>query len=177
LPQSTLKRYLALLETTFLVHFLPPWHSNMGKRLVKSPKVLLTDTGLTLSLLGANPAVLSTDLGLFGPMLESFVAMEFLKQCTWSRNRCKMYHYRTQTGHEVDIVLEDDAGRIVGVEVKSSATLRKRAISGLKALREASGDRFLRGIILYTGREVIPFGGDISAVPVGALWKTSASTI
>jgi predicted AAA+ superfamily ATPase len=160
MPQSTLKRYLALLEMTFLLQPLPPWSSNRNKRLVKAPKLMLNDTGLLASLLSLSRDRLLTDRPLTGPMLENFVVLELRKQLTWSRVKPQLFHFRTQTGQEVDVVLEDGAGRIVGIEVKASG-----------ALMEVSGERFQRGIVLYTGMEPLPFGPRLHAFPLQALWR------
>src|SRR5262249_54028092 len=97
MPQSTLKRYLALLETTFLLQPLPAWSSNLGKRLVKAPKVVLSDTGLIASLLAVNKERLIADRGLAGPLLENFAVMELRKQAAWSRTQPQLFHFRTQT--------------------------------------------------------------------------------
>jgi predicted AAA+ superfamily ATPase len=165
LPQSTLKRYFALLEAVFLVKLLPPWHTNIGKRLVKTPKVLLTDSGLAAHLMGIDGARLAHDRGLLGGLLESFVAMELAKQAAWSEDHLAMYHFRTHEGDEVDLVLERRGGAVVGIEVKSAATVTAADFKGLRALAEAAGRRFCRGILLYTGTEVVPFGAGCSRCP------------
>jgi predicted AAA+ superfamily ATPase len=170
LPQTTLKRYLALLEATFLVRLLPPWFVNIGKRLSKSPKVFLCDTGLTSHLAGLDPGRLAGDLSLLGGLLEGFIVMELQKQSGWSRVRPALFHFRSHDGREVDIVLEEPGGRVVGVEVKASATVGAADFKGLRLLAEAAGRRFHRGIVLYTGREVVPFGAALHAVPVDAVW-------
>jgi hypothetical protein len=72
---------------------------------------------------------------------------------------------------EVDLVLEDRAGRVVGIEVKSSASLKADAAAGIKDLAESCGESFVRGVILYAGDEVIPFGSRVQAVPLPALWS------
>jgi predicted AAA+ superfamily ATPase len=176
MPYSTLKRYLALLETTFLLQPLPAWSSNLGKRLVKAPKVILSDTGLSASLLALNKDRLIADRVLAGPLLENFVAMELRKQAAWSQTRPQLFHYRTQTGQEVDIVLEDAAGRLVGIEVKASATVSAHDFKGLHALAEMVGQRFQRGVVLYTGVELLPFGQRFHALPVQALWRLGNQT-
>lgn len=173
MPQSTLKRYISLLQTTFLVRMLPAWSGNLGKRLVRSPKLLVCDTGLISSLQGLNAERLAADPVLIGPLLENFVAMELTKQSTWSRTQPRLFHFRTQAGQEVDIVLEDAAGRVVGVEVKAAATVGARDFKGLRALAEATGERFRRGVILYTGRASVPFGNNLHALPVSSLWRTA----
>ncbi|MEX0713777.1 MAG: ATP-binding protein, partial [Pirellulales bacterium] len=170
IPNSTLKRYFALLEATFLVHTVPAWSTNLGQRLVKSPKLFLCDTGLMTHLLGLTAQRLRQQTTLRGPLMENFVAAELLKQITWSRTRPAMFHFRTVTGSEVDLVLENPAGRIVGIEIKTSSSIGKEDIRGLRILEEHAGDRFLRGIVLYTGSEVIAFGKKLLAVPIAALW-------
>lgn len=169
IPQSTLKRYMMLLEATFLINNLPAWSGNLGKRLVKAPKLTMCDTGLMAHLLGANRERIITG-GQIGPLLENFVIMELQKQITWSETRPKMFHFRTQAGQEVDIVLEDNAGRVVGIEIKASTTVSAQDFKGLKTLAEETGSNFVRGIVLYTGDQNISFGANLHALPVNLLW-------
>lgn len=171
LPQTTLKRYLGLLEATFLAHRLPPWSGNLGKRLVKAPKLFLNDTGLAANLLGIDAARLGEGTAASGPLLETFVMTELAKQSGWSRTRPRLHHFRTQSGSEVDLVLEDAQGRCVGVEVKASSSAGAGDFKGLKALEKALGRRFLSGVLLYTGRETIPFARNMHALPLNALWR------
>lgn len=170
LPQTTLKRYMALLETTFLVRRLPAWFANIGKRLAKAPKLMIVDTGLLAHLLDADAARLRRDRTLLGHVLENFVAMEVTKQLSWSRRRCRLFHFRTEAGAEVDLVIEDRDGRLVGVEVKSTATLRPQHFAGLRALAELAGERFVRGVVVHLGAETVPFGPALHGVPLGEVW-------
>jgi len=171
MPQSTLKRYFALLETVFLVRLLPPWYSNIGKRLVKTPKVMLIDSGLAAHLMGVDEARLAQDRTLLGGLMEGFVAMELVKQSGWSTNPPALYHFRTHEGEEVDLVLERRGGALVGIEVKCAATVSSEDFKGLRVLAELAGRRFRRGIVLYTGAEIVPFGAGLFALPVEALWR------
>jgi uncharacterized protein len=170
-PGTTLQRYLALLEHTFLVRRIPAWASNRSKRVVKTPKVALIDTGLTSHLAGVTAARLRREPTLVGPLLETFVASECWKQFGWCRRGVDLFHFRTHGGREVDLVLEADDGRVVGLEVKAPATLDRRDFAGLEALKEEAGSRFHRGAILYGGTEVLPFGRQLFALPIGALWS------
>jgi uncharacterized protein len=170
IPQTTLKRYLSLLEVTFLIHALPAWSTNIGKRIAKSPKLLVNDTGLLLHLIGADAQRLRSDPSLGGSVLENFVAMEILKQRGWSELKPNLFHFRTHNGDEVDLVLEHADGRIVGIEVKSSASINAGHFKGLKVLAAAADKRFVRGIVLYTGSTSVPFGKNLFALPVQALW-------
>jgi predicted AAA+ superfamily ATPase len=173
LPQSTLKRYLALLETTFLIKTLPAWSGNLSKRLVRSPKIMLCDTGLAAYLQGIDAQRLTVEPTLAGPLLENFVAMELLKQASYSNLRPTPYHYRTQSGEEIDVLLEDRAGRLVGVEVKASSTVQGRDFRSLHSLSEAVGEKFSFGAVLYTGKERVPFGERLYALPVNHLWSAA----
>ena len=170
LPQTTLKRYFALLKTTFLVELLPAWSGNLGQRVIHSPKVYLNDTGLLAHLLGLTVERLVMEACLIGGVLENFALMELKKQSAWSQTHPQLYYWRTASGHEVDIVLEDSAGRLVGIEVKASATLGASDVRGLQTLARAAGKRWIRGLVLYTGDQVIPFARDLHAIPLPFLW-------
>lgn len=171
IPHSTLRRYMALLEATFLSTPLNAWHSNRGKRLVKAPKLHLADSGFAAHLAGIDkPADIMVSPS-FGPLLETFVVNELRKIASWSKTRVKLHHFRTEAGREVDVVLEDNKGRIVGIEVKASMAVGSSDVSGLKHLRETAGDKWLRGILLHPGLGSTPFAKDIHAVPVSALWE------
>lgn len=174
IPQTTVKRYLTLLETTFLLQPLPAWSANLGKRLVKSPKVYLNDAGLLAYLTGTDAERLAREPHLAGGLLESFVVQELAKQLTWSGVAATLYHFRTQAGLEVDVVLEDAAGRCAGVEVKASRSLGAGDFRGLRQLRESLGARFRRGVLLYLGSEAVPFGENLVALPLDALWTITA---
>ena len=174
LPLNTLKRYLGLLEAVFLLATLPAWSSHLGKRLVKSPKLLLRDTGLMGHLIGADHDRLRMDPDLLGGLLETFAAAELRKLLGWSRSRARLFHYRTHPGHEVDLLLERADGRVAGIEVKASSSVGPRDFRGLQSLSEALGAAFHRGVVLYSGSELLPFGPKLWAVPASALWSELA---
>ena len=171
IPQTTLKRYLALLEHTFLIRIVPAWAKNPTKRLVKSPKLYFVDSGLLSRFAGWTESMLERDRRQAGPLLESFVAMELTKQIGWTPALRKLFHFRTAAGREVDLVLEDEAGRLVGIEVKASKSVSADDFQGLETLREAAGDRFHRGVVLYEGSDRLPFGRRLDALPVDWLWS------
>lgn len=169
-PVSTSKRYLALLQTLFLVHELPAWASNRGKRLARAPKLHVADSGLHAALLGLDAEALGRDRNLLGPLLESFVAAELRKQAGWSATRPGVLHFRTHAGQEVDLVLEDARGRVVGIEVKASATVAPGDVAGLRALAETAGKSWVQGLVIYLGARTVPLGPRLSACPVETLW-------
>jgi predicted AAA+ superfamily ATPase len=103
--------------------------------------------------------------------------MEIVKQIGWSTAAPTLHHFRSHAGDEVDLVLERRSGSLAGIEVKSAATVTSADFKGLRALEQAAGRRFHRGVILYTGSEVIPFGSRLFAVPVEALWRWGARPV
>jgi hypothetical protein len=170
IAQSTLKRYFALLEMLFLVVRVPSWERNAGKRLVKAPKVFLPDSGLLNYLTGSTAESLSAKPGLPGGLVETFVLAELLKHLAFSGARLSLWHYRTQTNIEVDFILENRLGQITGIEVKAGATVDAKDFKGLRHLQETEAAIFQRGMVLYAGREVVPFGNNLWAVPLSVWW-------
>lgn len=170
LPHTTLTRYLALLETVFLVHRLPAWSVNLGKRLVKAPKLHLVDTGLACHLIGADAHRLSEDRPLLGRLLETFVVGELRKQVSWTDPQISIYHFRTANGSEADVVMEKADGTVAAIEVKASATADASDFAALQALRDQLGKRFRAGAVLYLGDQILPFGDKLWLVPVPTLW-------
>jgi uncharacterized protein len=171
LPTTTLNRYLQLLHALFLINFIPSWNKNHGKKITRSPKIFLSDTAIICYLLKIDKNRLLNDRKLFGHLFENFVVMEICKQLTWSNNRSEMYHFRTKTNHAVDILLENSAGDIVGIEIKASLTISPDDFKGLNVLEEYAKPRFLRGIILYLGEKTIYFKNNMMAIPVNYLWN------
>jgi hypothetical protein len=167
----TVQRYVTILERMFLLRQIRPWFSNRLSRLIKSPKLHMLDSGLLATLRDANTANIAADRSRLGPLLESFVVSEVLKSLTWSQTRADVSHFRTKEQDEVDIVLEDWRGRIVGIEVKAAATLRPKDFSGLQKLQAAAGAKFVQGVILHDHDRVTPFSEKIRAAPVSLLWQ------
>ncbi len=171
IPQTTLKRYMALFDATFLVQLLPAWSSNFSKRLIKAPKVFVTDTGLTAHLLGIDIKRLSTDHVLLGKMLECYVFSELAKHQSWSKDNYKLYHFRTAGGEEVDFLIERADGSVVGIEVKSGSTVDAGTFKNLRSLANEKGKDFVRGVVFYTGEEYVPFEAKLIALPIHSLWR------
>ena len=171
ISQTSVRRYLALLEGVFFIQLLPAWSGSLNKRLLKTPKAMITDTGLACALLGIGQQRLIDDPNMLGPLLENFVAMELLKQLSWQSPTPRLFHYRSHTNKEVDLVIENNLGQVVGIEVKSSAHIRADDFSGLDALAEDTAQRFHRGIVLHTGSEFFKLDSRMIAMPIAALWS------
>jgi predicted AAA+ superfamily ATPase len=161
-----------MLEELFLVYRQRPWSRNVGSRHVKTPKLLLTDTGLMSALIGADAQRYSAfDQGeMAGALLETFVTMELVKQRTWAEVRAELFFYRDARQREVDIVIESVTGDVAGVEVKAAASVDRSDSAGLRFLRDELNSRFTAGVILYAGSNTLELDDRIWAVPLAGLW-------
>jgi predicted AAA+ superfamily ATPase len=165
------KSYRGILKLMFLTLDVRPWHRNVGKRLVKAPKGYLVDTNLICHLLDYDiDDVASTKPDLFGHLLENFVATELLKQLSNSDIKAELYHFRTSDGKEVDFILERPDGSVLAIEVKRAETVNMDDFKGIKVFQELAGKDFIGGVVLYSGKDVAPFGNNWWAVPFSVLW-------
>ena len=169
LSRPTIGDYVALLERLFLIDRLPPWHSNLLSRMVKTSKLHMGDTGLGCALVGVNPGSLSRDRALLGQFLESFVYQELKRQAVCQDSPLEFFHYRDKDRLEVDIVIERGARELAGVEVKAAATVTPSDFRGLRKLKKAAGERFAAGVVVYDGEICAGFGDGMFAVPVRSL--------
>jgi uncharacterized protein len=168
---KTTRRYVGILEQLFLVRRVQPWFRNELRRLVKTPKLHFLDSGLLAALLGVTRERVAADRTVFGRLLETFVFSEILKQVSWLERTCAIFHYRDKDQDEVDLVLEDMAGAVVGIEVKAAATVMSGDFKGLRKLADACGSAFQLGLVLYDGETTVPFGRRLFAAPVSCLWR------
>ncbi len=167
--RPTIGEYVGLLERLFLIERLPPWHSNRLSRLVKTPKLHIGDTGIGCALLGLDHKALAQDRSVFGQFLETFVLQELKRQAVCQEQSMSFYHYRDKDQVEVDIVIERGVTAVAGVEVKASATVFPSDFRGLRKLKQAVGDRFAGGVVLYDGEIASSFGDQMFAVPMRQL--------
>lgn len=168
----TSKFYRNLLKMMFLNFDVEPWYRNLGKRLAKSSKGYLTDTLMLCHMLDLNlEDVAKNKPDLFGHVLENYIATELTKLLTFSDTKAKLLHFRTSDGKEVDFVLERSDGSIFAVEVKKSESVNIHDFKGILALEELVQKDFIGGIVLYSGKEAVPFGKNLWAVPFHILWQ------
>ena len=172
MPQTSLKCYLALFEATYLIFQLPAWSGNIGKKILKTPKLFFVDSGLVAFLSGIDLDLIQQKPREAGQLFENFVLTELVKQAQWSKIRPHFFHFRSQTNQQVDFILEDRQRRWVGIEVKAAKTIRPNDFNGLRWLKNQMGTQFLRGIVIYCGSEIVPFGDNLLAMPVDKLWQS-----
>lgn len=173
LDDKTVKAHLELLEQLFLVRRLSPWSANLGARQVKTPKIVLCDSGMAAALVGADAARYAApdQGGLAGMLLETFVVMELVKQATWSTTAAELFFYRDTEKREVDVVIESAAGDVAAIETKAAAGVTSSDIRGLRLLRDKLGTRFKAGVVVYSGEHTLPLADRIWALPLSGLWQ------
>ena len=169
LSRLTVRDYVNLLAQVFLLEELPPWFSNRLSRLIKTPKLHLTDTGVACALLGMDAAALWADRALLGQLLETFVLQELRRLDCASDVPSQFYHLRDKDGVEVDMVMVHGNGKLSGIEVKASSTVSAQDFKGLKKLQASEPDRFHCGVLVYDGDACLRFGEGMFAVPVSRL--------
>ena len=173
---STAENYTRLLESVFLVHRLPAWGSTARSNVAAMPKLHMVDSGLAAHLLRLTPERLGRRtpqaLAEFGPLLETFVVGELLKQLSWIEDVVTAGHWRTRDGREVDAVFERSDGAIAAVEVKSGSRVDSREAGAMAALADSLGDGWLGGVLLYLGAHsyTLDRARNIHVLPVDALW-------
>ncbi len=170
LDGKTVARYIGIFEQMYLLKRVQAWARNRLNRVVKTPKLQFIDAGLLSALLDLTEEEVEKDRTRFGNVLETFVYGELLKHSTTAAGDYRLMYFRDFDKFEVDIVIENTAGQLVGVEVKATATLRVQDLRGLKKLSTLAGESFKMGVLLYNGKETLPLGDGLWAAPIASLW-------
>ena len=171
IANQTLDSYLGVLENTYLVDKLSPWLKTDYERVNKQSKYFIADTGLMASLLNWKEDDLILDADKSGKIFETFVYNQLVSQVELNNNEYELYHYRDREKREIDFIIQDTKGNIYGIEVKAGSSVTKDQFKHLKWFSQnlVKGKSF-KGIVLYTGEHVIPFGENMFAVPMNNLW-------
>lgn len=170
LDGKTASRYIGVFEQMFLLKRIDVWARNRLNRVVKTPKLQFIDSGLLATLLNLSSEEAQRDRTRFGNLLETFVFGELLKHTTTADDDYRLMYYRDADKFEVDVVIENTAGQLVGIEVKAAATVKESDLRGLKKLASLAGEQFKMGVLLYDGTETMPLGDGLWAAPLSTLW-------
>ncbi len=173
LDSKTVSKYIGVLEHMFLIKRIEPWMDNRLKRIIKTPKLQFIDSGLLTTLAGFAAISSPGDRIRFGHFLESFVYGELLKHAAAADNEYQIGFYRDHDKVEVDYVVENSAGRLIGVEVKAAATVKGSDLKGIRRLAKVAGKKWIYGVVIYDGAVTLPLGGNIWALPLSSLWGRS----
>jgi predicted AAA+ superfamily ATPase len=165
---NTAKSWLAVLEATFQVIILRPYFANVGKRLVKSPKVYFSDVGTLCYLTGLKDPEHAATGPMSGAIFETAVLMEIVKTIIHRGQEPQVYFWRTAAGAEVDMVLAAD-GRLIPLEVKLSATPRPAMARNLTSFQKDLQDHAAPGYVIHPGEVRLPLASEVKALPFGDL--------
>ena len=161
---NTAKIWLSILEATYQIIILRPYFVNIGKRLVKRPKVYFMDTGLLCHLLGLTEGTHISAGPMAGIIMETAVISEAYKSILHRGMSPEFYFWRTATGVEVDLLIKWQ-GKLVAIEVKSTATPRKQMKQSIVRLKNDLGQEVSRAFVVHSGDIMLPLGDDVVAVP------------
>jgi predicted AAA+ superfamily ATPase len=151
IDQKTVAAWLSVLQSSYIVYLLRPYHGNFNKRILKTPKLYFYDTGVACSLLGINNTKQITQHAAKGPLFENMIVSELLKERFNSGIADNLYYWRDKTGNEVDIVL-DNAGRLTAMELKAGETISQDFFKGIEYFA-ALNNKPIKQILVYGGRE------------------------
>jgi hypothetical protein len=165
---NTARAWLSVLEATYQVTVLRPYFANVGKRLVKTPKVYFTDVGTLCYLTGLKDPAHAASGPMGGAILETAVISEIIKVLTHHGIDPQIYFWRTVAGTEVDIVLEADT-KLVPIEVKLSATPRPAMASAIKRFKKDFADKVVSGYVVHPGDVMLSLGSGVKAIPFSSL--------
>lgn len=171
IQRATVEHYLAICERLYLIRLLAPWHRNPARRLIKSPKVHVVDSGLAAALIGLTSNDWRGQREAYGHLVESFVVQQLIAQAGWTDPDLRFWHYRDKDQNEVDLVIT--RGRQTwGIEVKSSTTATPQDGRGLRRLGEQCGKDWQGGVLLYAGNGAFSLGSNHNlAAPLSWLWE------
>jgi predicted AAA+ superfamily ATPase len=165
---NTARAWLSVLEATHQVRILRPYFANVGKRLVKTPKVYFTDTGILCFLAGLRDAAHAAAGPMAGAIFETAVLAELVKALGRHGLDPEVYFWRTSTGAEVDFVM-DTGSALIPIEVKTSATPRPAMAVGMLTFRELLGAKAAPGYLVHAGEVRLPLAPGVTALPFAEL--------
>jgi predicted AAA+ superfamily ATPase len=171
LTRKTATAYEQLLINLLVIDRVQPWASNRLKRLVRSPKRYLVDAALLAGILRLDANAIIREGDLLGRLLDTFVASQLRSELALAKCQPRLYHLRQEQGrHEIDLLAEVSARRVIAIEVKASAAPAREASQHLTWLRDQLGQRFVRGVVLHTGPRAYELEERILAAPIATLW-------
>ena len=174
IDRRTAQSYEQLLSDLVVTDHLNAWSTNRLKRLSRTAKRYLVDSGLMAAILDMDREDAWGDGVLLGALVDTFVVAQLRAESAVSNMRYRLSHLRDQNGRrEVDVIAELPRGRLVGIEIKAAAKVRRSDARHLIWLRDSVGDTFVAGVVLYAGHDTFELDDRIVATPISALWTAT----
>ena len=171
ISRKTALAYDALLSDLMVVEHLPAWSTNRLKRLSRTPKRYVVDSGLLAGILRVAIDDVLASAGLLGSMIDTFVVAQLRAEATAAETRYRLSHLREHDGRrEVDVIAELGGGRVVGIEIKASASVSRSDVRHLEWLRDTMEESFAGGVVLHTGPDTFELADRVLAAPISTLW-------
>ncbi len=168
IKQETFVRFLAILKTLYLIDEIPPWQSSDYDGIGKRSKYIAADTGMMAAVLNWNIDDIALDSDRSGKIVETWVYNQLAPQIDLNAD-FHISQYRDSRKREIDFIVENDDGRILGIEVKSGSAVGKGDFAHLAWFRDNIAKSRFTGIVFYAGSHTLPFGENLYAVPLGTL--------
>jgi hypothetical protein len=165
---NTAKDWISILEASFQIIILRPYYANIGKRLIKSPKIYFVDTGLLCYLVGLRDEKHAAAGPMGGAIFENMVIMDFFKNYLHRGEEPALYYWRTAAGSEVDLVIETQSG-LIPIEIKLSATPRPEMAKEILSFQRDFKEKALPGYVIHPGNMLLPLGQGVTALPLNRL--------
>lgn len=171
LSRPTVESYINALEALYLVERARPWHKSDYDRIGKQEKLFMTDGGLMASILRWQFGKVQMDGERNGKLVETFVFNQLAAILEAQQDLYQLYHYRDREKREIDFIIENEDGAILAIEVKAGSAISKGTFKQMQWFREnLAAGRDFKGIVLYTGENILSFGKNLWAVPISSLW-------
>ena len=167
----TVESYINALEALYLVERVNPWHKTDYDRVGKQKKLFMADTGMMSAILGWRFEAIRLDSDINGKLIETFVFNQLTALISAQTTRYKLYHYRDRQQREVDFILENIHGDLLGIEVKAGTAVNASSFKHLRWFKDnMAKEKSFKGIVLYTGEQIIAFDDGLWAIPISCLW-------
>ena len=165
---NTARDWLSILEASFQVFILRPYFANIGKRLIKSPKVYFTDTGLLCYLVGLRDIEHAMSGPMSGAIFENFIVAEIMKIFHHRGEEPNLYYWRTREGSEVDLIIDADSS-LIPIEIKQTETPHPKMAKEVLSFQSLFEGRAGKGYVLHSGKMALPLGNGVTALPLNML--------
>ncbi len=163
IDQKTVASWISILQSSYIIYLLRPYHKNFNKRIIKSPKLYFYDTGVACSLLGISNSNQITTHSAKGFLFENMIVSELLKERFNTGKTDNLFFWRDKTGNEVDILL-DNAGKLTAIEVKAGETISKDFFNGIEYFSSLSKNS-IQKLLIYSGKQIQKRSNGINIKP------------